>query len=247
MSDVTSAADYDLIRQSVANGKLRHFALTADGNGRWATTQGLKRSVGHEEGIRSFVACLKVLRELGVQYFSIHAFSPENWGRNTAEIQYIIDLVQRALTHLEPSFMRDQVRFTWAGTTNNLEASVVDFFHGLEERTAGNTGLTLQFCFNYGGRQEIYECRSQFEDDSIDWNSPASRFGYHPDIPPVDFYVRTGGELRISNFLIWQLAHAELYFTEVPWPAFREAELLASLTEFCTRDRSFGRVPASRR
>lgn len=246
MAYTISDADRALIISRVAEGKLKHFALTADGNGRWATTQGLERAVGHEEGIRSFVACLKVLRELGVPFFSIHAFSPENWGRNAAEVNYIIDLVQRSLTYLEPSFMREQVRFTWAGTERNLPDSVVDFFKGLADRTSGNTGITLQFCFNYGGRQEIYECRSQFNDDSIDWNSPASRFGYNPEIPPVDFYVRTGGELRISNFLIWQLAHAELYFTDVPWPAFRDAELLESLVEFCKRDRSFGRVPTTR-
>lgn len=242
MKHLISDADYDAITRSVAEGKLKHFALTADGNGRWATTRGQQRSIGHEEGIHSFTTCLKALCELKVSFFSIHAFSPENWGRDSAEVTYIIDLVQRALTQMEPSFVRKQVRFLWAGSRNNLPASVIEFFKGLESRTAHHTGLTVQFCFNYGGRQEVYECRSQFNDESIDWNSPASRFGYHPHVPPVDFYVRTGGELRISNFLIWQLAHAEMYFTDVPWPAFREAELLQALAEFCKRHRSFGRL-----
>ncbi|MEV6873963.1 polyprenyl diphosphate synthase [Amycolatopsis sp. NPDC051128] len=240
--------DESLLKRMVVHGDLKHVAITADGNGRWATNRGLPRTAGHEESQKAFLSTLKACVELDVPYLSLHVFSSENWARPAEEVNAISALFAHVLRGSVSLFDDLGVRFRWAGSVDRMPGDLLSLLRETEERTLGNDGLMLQFCLNYGGRLEIAEAVAHLCDaieagqesrQDLDVNA-IRRYLYTPDIPDVDLYIRTAGEKRFSNFLIWQAAYAELVFTDTLWPDFRRGDLVAAVKEFASRRRTFG-------
>ncbi|WP_067461427.1 polyprenyl diphosphate synthase [Actinomadura macra] len=232
----------------LASGRLQHVAISADGNGRWATMRGMKRSAGHEESQKSFRSVLTTCADLGISYLSLHVFSPENWSRPVAEVAAIEDLFYRVLDNSVESFKQLGVRFRWSGSPQHMSPDLTEKLQSVEHATSNNGAITLQFCLNYGGRLEIVEAvnklhRALAAGQLISHETDADelrRYFYAPDIPDVDLYIRMAGEKRFSNFLIWQAAYAEFVFTDTLWPDFRTEHLVAAITEYTTRKRTFG-------
>jgi undecaprenyl diphosphate synthase len=228
----------------------KHVAVVMDGNGRWATSQGLPRTEGHKAGELAVMDTVAGAVGAGVKYISLYAFSTENWKRSPAEVHFLMgysrDVVRRRAAQLNSW----GVRIRWVGREPKLWKSVIRELKSAEELTKHNTGTELLLCINYGGRAEIVDAARALAEEvsdgkrsakSISEKSLASRL-YLPDVPDVDLMIRTSGEQRISNFLLWQLAYAELDFVDVPWPEFGRYQLWDSLLAFGGRDRRFGGV-----
>jgi len=202
-----------------------------DGNGRWAEQRGLTRSQGHEAGERALHAIVLDSLDLGVRYLSVYAFSTENWTRPAAEVKFLLNF-NRDLLRARRDEMRDKgVRMRRIGRRDPVPDEVLDEFDAAEKMTSGGTNMDLLICFNYGGRAEL-------EDAARAGSIPDNL--YAPDVPDVDLLIRTSGEMRLSNFLLWQSAYAELYFTETLWPDFDRAELEKAIEDYNSRNRRFG-------
>jgi undecaprenyl diphosphate synthase len=236
------------IREVVDSGHLRHVAITADGNGRWATARGVPRLEGHVESKKAFESVLTACVELGLPYLSIHVFSPENWRRSTQEVDSIMGLFTQVLPDSIKLFNRLGVRFLWAGSQRQMPERLLKQLSATECGTSTNNRLTLQFCLNYGGRLELLEAVQAACGHAVNGHIVAEtldegafrEYFYAPDVPDVDLYIRPGGEFRFSNFLIWQAAYAELVFSQKLWPEFRREDLLSAIREFLVRRRTFG-------
>ena len=202
-----------------------------DGNGRWAEERGLSRSQGHEAGERALHAIVLDSLDLGVRYLSVYAFSTENWNRPADEVKFLLNF-NRDLLRARRDEMRDKgVRMRRVGRRDPVPDEVLDEFDAAEEMTRGGTNMDLLICFNYGGRAEL-------EDAARAGSIPENL--YASDVPDVDLLIRTSGEMRLSNFLLWQSAYAELYFTDTLWPDFDRAELEKAIADYNSRDRRFG-------
>lgn len=202
-----------------------------DGNGRWAEQRGLSRSDGHEAGEKALHAIVLDSLDLGVRYLSVYAFSTENWARPADEVKFLLNF-NRDLLRARRDEMRDKgVRMRRIGRRDPVPDEVLDEFDAAEEMTRGGTTMDLLICFNYGGRAEL-------EDAARAGPIPGNL--YAPDVPDVDLLIRTSGEMRLSNFLLWQSAYAELYFTDTLWPDFDRTELEKALADYNSRDRRFG-------
>jgi undecaprenyl diphosphate synthase len=225
-----------------------HVAIIMDGNGRWAAKRGLPRLAGHSAGAKAVRETIAAAIELGISYLTIYSFSSENWNRPKDEVSGLmslfVDVLERELTNLE----RMHVRVLVIGDMAALPAATRDAFGRVVARTAENDGLTLVVALNYGGRAEIvHAARALARDaaagtldpDSIDESAVAGRL-YTVDLPDPDLLVRTSGELRVSNFLLWQIAYSEIWVTPTLWPDFGRADLLRAVLEFQKRDRRFG-------
>ena len=208
-----------------------HVAVIMDGNGRWAEARGLPRSKGHEAGERALFDVVEGALEAGVRYLSAYAFSTENWSRPEEEVDFLMGFNRRLLRQRRDDMNERNVRIRRIGRREGVPQDVLDEFDAAEEATHSNTRLDLMVCFNYGGRAEIEDAA---EKGSIPDNLYAS------DVPDVDLLIRTSGEMRLSNFLLWQSAYAELYFTETLWPDFKREALWEALKDFASRDRRFG-------
>ena len=226
----------------------RHVALVMDGNGRWAKERGLPRTAGHEAGEASLLDCVHGALELGIEYLSAYAFSTENWKRSPDEVRFLMgfnrDVIRRRLDELNAL----GVRVRWAGRRPRLWASVISELERAEQVTAGNTAMTLAMCVNYGGRAEIADAAAaiaaevragRLQPDQVDEQTIA-RFLDEPDMPDVDLFVRSSGEQRTSNFLLWQSAYAELVFLDTLWPDFDRRHLWAACELYASRDRRYG-------
>lgn len=215
-----------------------HVALIMDGNGRWAAARGLPRTAGHEAGERALLDVIEGGLELGVRYLSAYAFSTENWARPPDEVTFLLGF-NRSLLRARRDYLNSLgVRIRLVGRRDtcppgfeDLFADVVAEFTQAEGMTAANTGLDLLVCFNYGGRSEL--------EDAAARGAIADNL-YAPDVPDVDLLIRTSGERRLSNFLLWQAAYAELYFTDLLWPDFDRHALAAALQDYAARERRFG-------
>ena len=226
----------------------RHVALVMDGDGRWAKQRGLPRTEGHKEGESSLLDVIMGAIELGSPYRSAYAFSTENWRRHPDEVRFLMGF-NRDVIHRRRDLLNEMgVRIRWAGRRPRLWRSVISELEYAEQLSAGNTVLTLQFCVNYGGRAEIVDAAAaiaaevaagKIRPDKIDERTIA-RHLYTPDMPDPDLLIRTSGEFRISNYLLWQLAYSELVFTDVLWPDFRREDLFAAIAEYQGRHRRFG-------
>ncbi len=223
----------------------RHVAIVMDGNRRWARLHGLSEAEGHSAGVDAIRPIVEHCADLGIEALSIYAFSRENWARDEAEVQTLFALLEAAIRRETPDLVKQGVRVRILGRLDELpdqtRASVAE---ALSE-TAGGHRMTLNVAFNYSGRSEIVDAvRRAFADglqaQDIDEEAIRSRL-YTADGPDLDLLIRTGGEQRISNFLIWQAAYAELYFTDVLWPDFAPSTLDAALAEYSRRSRRFGR------
>ena len=226
----------------------RHVALVMDGNGRWAKERGLPRTAGHEAGEASLLDCVHGALELGIEYLSAYAFSTENWKRSPDEVRFLMgfnrDVIRRRLDEMHAM----GVRVRWAGRRPRLWASVITELERAEAITADNTALTLAMCVNYGGRAEIADAAAaiaaevragRIRPDEVDEQLIAAHLD-EPDMPDVDLFVRSSGEQRTSNFLLWQSAYAELVFLDTLWPDFDRRHLWHACELYASRDRRYG-------
>lgn len=237
------------LRQKLDSNRLpRHVAIIMDGNGRWAQRRGYNRIRGHQEGAESVRAVVRLSRELGIPYLTLYAFSEENWQRPPLEVQALMQLLGRYLQQEIGEMQENQISFRAIGDLRKLPAKIQQQLAQTSAATAAGQALTLTLALSYGGRSEIVEAARrlalQVAQGSL---SPQeitrelfARHLYTHDLPDPDLLIRTSGEYRISNFLLWQLAYTELYFTECLWPDFREEEFLLALLEYQRRERRFG-------
>jgi len=226
----------------------RHVAVIMDGNGRWAKARGLPRVEGHRTGIRSVRAVVECARELGIPYLTLYAFSSENWGRPRAEVTILMGLLGEFLDRELPELCKHGIRLRAVGETGLLPEGVRTSLERVVSATSGNGEMTLTLALSYAGRNEIARAAKRLaEEVAAGTVAPGEiteeLFSSRLDtagIPDPDLVIRTSGEMRISNFLLWQSAYAELLFTHTLWPDFGRTEFLAALEEFSRRDRRFG-------
>lgn len=223
----------------------RHVAIVMDGNRRWARQRGLPEAEGHAAGVEAIRPIITRAVERGIAVLSIYAFSRENWQRAEDEVETLMGLLESAIRNETPELARQGVRVQLLGRVEELGSSTRDSIEGGLAATAGGTRMLLNVAFNYSGRSEIVDAvRDALADglsaEEIDETAIASRL-YGSHAPEVDLLIRTGGEQRISNFLLWQAAYAELYFTDLLWPDFDPAAFDAALGEYARRSRRFGR------
>lgn len=226
----------------------RHVAIVMDGNGRWASRRLMPRFVGHKSGVDALVRTVQACADRGIEYLTVFAFSSENWKRPQEEVSGLMNLVLVAVSkHLE-RLAQQGVRIYIVGDRSRVSDSVRQAWQRAENATAHNRRLKLSVAFNYGGRWDILQAaqaamRASIPPDQLTEND-LSRFMALSHTPDPDLFIRTGGEIRISNFLLWQIAYSELYFTECLWPDFNEQELDAALNAYARRERRFGDVRA---
>ncbi|MHB1100695.1 MAG: polyprenyl diphosphate synthase [Burkholderiales bacterium] len=224
-----------------------HVAIIMDGNGRWAKQRMLPRIAGHQRGVKSVRNTVRHCVEIGVEYLTLFAFSSENWRRPKDEVSFLMTLFYSALEREIDQIHKDNLRFRVIGDLSPFNAKLIKLIEDAELRTAGNTGLTFTIAANYGGRWDILqaarhmlkdhpELAGGFEECDL---SPYLSMNYAPE---PDLFIRTGGEQRISNFLLWQLAYTELYFTDTLWPDFDSTALDLAITSYQSRERRFGRT-----
>ena len=224
----------------------RHVAIVMDGNGRWAKKRFMPRFFGHKQGVDALVRCVQACSDRGIEYLTVFAFSSENWKRPEEEISGLLGLVLVAVSKYLRKLAEKGVRIRIIGDRSAVNDKVRAAWDEAETATAHNTRITLSVAFNYGGRWDVVQaCRQALaqglQPTQIDETRLSSMMAL-AHAPDPDLFIRTGGELRISNFLLWQAAYSELVFTDCLWPEFGEAELDAALAEFAQRDRRFGGV-----
>jgi undecaprenyl diphosphate synthase len=225
----------------------RHIAVIMDGNGRWAKKQFLPRAAGHRAGVESVRSTIEACSRLEIDALTLYAFSVENWKRPKDEVNTLWSLLLRYLRQELDSLTENGVRLKVIGRTAELPAEVQTELASAVARTAANTGLTLTVALNYGGRSEIVdavnqaiaEARSEGDDVRVD-ESSFEKYLYTVGLPDPDLLIRTSGEVRVSNFLLWQIAYTEIWVTDKLWPDFREADLLEAILDFQGRERRFG-------
>lgn len=224
----------------------RHVAVIMDGNGRWARRRGENRLRGHEAGAESAREAVKACAEWGVPNLTLYAFSRENWSRPRLEVDGLMHFLKRFLDTREEELVKEGVRLRGLGRLDDLPAGPLAALRRVEASTAGGTRLTLRLALSYGGRQEILDAAAALARRGVS-EPTAEQFAaalYDAEMPDPDLIVRTAGEQRLSNFLLWQASYAEFWFTEVLWPDFGRAHLLAALRDYHGRTRRFGGVPA---
>lgn len=247
---VSQLSEDDLL-SSLDMGLLpNHVAVIMDGNGRWAELRHLPRIAGHREGIKSVRELIRLCLEVGIRALTIYAFSQENWNRPAQEISALMELLEHYLSTERDRLVEQGVRFRTIGRLSALPPSALHWIRTTEQETSHLTKLTLTVALSYGGRLEIVDAARHLAQDAragkidpeeVD-EAVFRRYLYTQDLQDPDFLIRTSGESRISNFLLWQLAYTELFFTPTLWPDFRRREALLALHEYQRRERRFGRV-----
>lgn len=231
-----------------AERRPRHIAVIMDGNGRWAQRQGLPRIEGHRRGVASVRAVTEECARLKIEQLTLYCLSSENWKRPQHELDFLMHLLEQYLVEERATLLREHIRLTVIGRREGIPQSVQDEMNRTIAMTAAHTGLNLCLAINYGARAEIVDAvrslandvrAGRVEPDAIDEETIAARL-YTAGMPDPDLLVRTAGEMRFSNYLLWQVSYAEFYVTDVCWPEFREAELHAAIREFAARNRKFG-------
>lgn len=220
-----------------------HIAIVMDGNGRWASKRFLPRIAGHRQGVEALKRVVGLCAQKNVRELTVFAFSSENWSRPQEEVSGLMDLLAMALGREVENMARDGVRIRFVGSREGLSPRIQAGLSQAEQRTAHNTRITLNVCFNYGGRWEIVNAAQTLARQGIEITeeSIASGLALAPSRDP-DLIIRTGGEMRLSNFLLWQAAYAELYFSPVLWPDFDETALQSALDAYAQRERRFGKT-----
>jgi undecaprenyl diphosphate synthase len=226
----------------------RHIAIIMDGNGRWAKKHAMGRVLGHRKGAESVRVTVRTCRRIGIRYLTLYAFSMENWLRPEAEVRALLQLLQEYLDGEVQEMMDNDIRLVAIGSLDSLGDPILATIREVMERTAGNQGMVLNLALSYGGRDEIVmAARSMVGDGLAGIIRPEevskelfARYLYTTELPDPDLLIRTGGEYRVSNFLLWQLAYTEFYFTDVLWPDFRERHLLKAIVDYQKRERRFG-------
>ena len=233
------------------NGNLPvHIAIIMDGNGRWAKQRSLPRVAGHREGINSVRELTRVCGEIGIKHLTLYTFSTENWGRPKTEVSALMNLLLTSIRKEINNLDKNNVKLTTIGAFEDLPKSARKGVEEGVELTKNNTGLNLNLALSYGSRQEILQAiqhiakmvdlgKLKIEDINLE---KFESLLYTREMPDPDFLIRTGGEFRVSNFLLWQIAYSEIYVTDAFWPAFREKELLEAILEFQSRERRYGKL-----
>lgn len=226
----------------------RRIAAIMDGNGRWATRQGLPRIEGHKAGEAALTETVLSCAGLGVEALALYAFSTENWKRPIDEVRFLMSFNRDMLDRRVAQFHEKDVKIRFIGRKGRVPGSTLKKMREVEETTRNNKGMRLNICFNYGARAELVDAvkaiaievdEERLKPRSID-EKTIERHLYSPDVPEYDLMIRTAGEQRISNFLLWEIAYAELYFTETLWPDFRRPDLLKAIEEYTRRTRTLG-------
>jgi undecaprenyl diphosphate synthase len=228
----------------------KHVAIILDGNGRWAKSKGMPRNYGHTVGAKNVETVCRAADELGIKYLTLYAFSTENWNRPSSEVEALMKLLDSYLKNCIKTAEKNNMRVRIIGDTTRLNPKFQESIRKLEEASASNTGLNLTIAINYGSRDEIVRAVRKVADEvqngtlnsnEIDEATIAGHLDT-ADIPDPDLLIRTSGEQRLSNYLLWQLAYSEFYFTDVPWPDFHKKELELAVEAYNKRDRRFGGV-----
>ncbi|MGH2774497.1 MAG: polyprenyl diphosphate synthase [Actinomycetota bacterium] len=215
-----------------------HVAIIMDGNGRWAKQRGLPRTKGHEMGEKALFDVVEGALEAGIRYLSVYSFSTENWNRPSEEVDFLMNFNRALLRQRREELDERRVRIRRIGRRELVPPDVLEEFDEAERKTAHHTRMDLLTCFNYGGRAELEDAAQRLRES--DGNGSIADHLYAPDAPDVDLLIRTSGEMRLSNFLLWQGAYAELYFTETLWPDFDRHALFEALRDYSGRKRRFG-------
>ena len=238
-------------KQKIIDNQIpRHIAIIMDGNGRWAKNRGLDRSAGHQKGVEAVRTVTEAASELNVAYLTLYTFSTENWKRPQEEIDALMNLLVWAIEKETPDLMKNNIRLLTIGDKNRLPEGPRARLENCMQQTSGNTGLTLVLALSYSSKSEIVDAVKQIAEKAINNqinpkdinNDIISEHLTTKGIPDPDFLIRTGGEFRISNFLLWQLSYSELYFTETYWPDFGKEDLYKAIYDYQTRERRFGKT-----
>ena len=221
----------------------RHIAIIMDGNGRWAKKRLLPRTAGHKVGLDTFVDTVDSCNELGIECLTVYAFSAENWNRAADEVSALMELMSKGITKYEPEMVKKNIKLRLLGDIDRFEPKYRNSLLGVQERLSNNDGMTLCICLSYGGRQEIVHAVNELikEGKSEITEADVERHLYSNGLPDPDLVIRTSGEYRISNFLLWQSAYSEYYFADVYWPDFDKNELQKAIEAYSKRERRFGR------
>lgn len=228
----------------------QHIAIILDGNGRWAKAKGMPRNYGHAQGSKNVERICEDAYRMGVKYLTVYAFSTENWSRPAEEVEALMKLLRNYMKTCLKTAAKNDMKIRVIGDITRLDADIRSRIEELEEATKGNGGLNFQIAINYGSRDEIIRAVRRLAEDVREEKLSPSEIdeacieGYLDthDIPDPDLLIRTSGEQRLSNYLLWQLAYTEFYFTEVPWPDFTKEELTKAIMKYNERDRRFGGV-----
>jgi len=228
----------------------KHTAIIMDGNGRWAEQKGMPRIFGHQNGVTAVRKIVEAASRFNIKYLTLFTFSVENWDRPTSEVDTLMGLLVQTLKDEFEDMFKNNIKLNAIGDLDSLPNDVREELYTIIESTKGNTGMTLTLALSYGGKQEIFKAVKEISEkvkndiiclDNFD-DSVINDHLYTSDLPDVDLLIRTSGEKRISNFLLWQIAYAELYFTDVYWPDFTEEDLEKAIVEYQNRERRFGKT-----
>lgn len=230
--------------------KINHIGLIVDGNGRWAKERGQKRSYGHKKGAEALEKIILYINENKIaNYLSLYVFSTENFNRSEEEVNYLMELFMKWFKKAKDKYQNANIKVLFSSQKSYLKKEIVDAINELENATKENTGLVVNFCLSYGGRQEIVDATKKISEKVLnkeikieDINEELFKKYLYNDLPDVDFLIRTSGENRISNFMLWQLSYAEFYFPKVYFPDFTPESLEEAIKEYEKRDRRFGKI-----
>lgn len=247
---ISIISGYDLIRKAVEESGLRHIAIIMDGNRRWARLKNKSSIFGHRQGVKSLKKTIETADKFGIKYLTVYAFSTENWGRKKEEVEFLMSLLKETVQNELQELHENNVKVRIIGDLNSLSNDLKGVLAGLEHLTSENTGLNLQIAINYGSRNEITNAVMRIYEDiktgKISGSEEItdeliSRYLYTAGIPDPDLLVRTGGEQRLSNYLLWQSAYTEIYVTDTFWPDFDETALEKAVQVFAGRSRRYGK------
>ena len=228
----------------------KHTAIIMDGNGRWAEQKGMSRIFGHQNGVAAVKKIVEAANKFKIKYLTLFTFSIENWDRPQSEVDTLMSLLVQTLKEEFEDIFRNNIKLNAIGELDTLPDNVRDELFSIIQSTKNNSGMTLTLALSYGGKQEIFKAVKEISDkvkndiislDNFD-DSLINDHLYTRDLPDVDLLIRTSGEQRISNFLLWQIAYAELYFTDIYWPDFTEEDLEKAIVEYQNRERRFGKT-----
>ena len=231
------------IKKLVEDNELKHIAIIMDGNRRWASGKYLPAAAGHKKGVEALKTTLKACHEFGVKYLTVYAFSTENWNRKPEEVNFLMDLLAHTIGNELDELHENQVVIKFIGDTTRLSDKLQKILNNAEEVTKNNTGVNLQIAFNYGSRAEIVKAVKEIVDSGEKeiTEETVSKHLYTANIPDPDLLIRTGGEMRVSNYLLWQIAYSEFIVIPEFWPEFDKQKLAECIKEFNNRNRRWGK------
>lgn len=242
-------AEKNEIKTIVEKTNLQHIAIIMDGNRRWAKNHMLPSAVGHQKGVESLKSTMRSFNKFGIKYLTVYAFSTENWNRKKEEVDFLMNLLAKTLTDELDEMHKENVKIKFVGNIERLNPKLIEILKNAENKTKNNTGVNLQIAFNYGARDEIVNAVKKIAQKALDGEIKIGEIDeklvsenlYTAKIPDPDLLIRTGGEKRISNYLLWQIAYSEVYVTEKFWPEFDENALTEAILEFEKRNRRYGK------